>query len=169
MAVTDLTGMSDLPWWARPGPGPTGGPAATPGGAAPAGADQAQWLQYLQQMYGGGGAGAPIALPGAMPATPAGASQPNAGSWNWPLGIGSAQAGELPNPNDALRAAIANRQPQTNVPNIPVGPNAIPPIQPAGGLRPPNTANLPPGSPHPRPRGLSSDTASNPNSMNFSM
>jgi len=48
MAVTDLT--DSLPWWARGGAGPTGGPGAAPMGAG--GPDGQAWLQYLSQMYG---------------------------------------------------------------------------------------------------------------------
>ena len=64
MPVTDLT--DSLPWWTRggapapQGPGPTGGPAATPQGADPSqpppGVDPAQWLQYLTQIFGVGSA-----------------------------------------------------------------------------------------------------------------
>ena len=49
MAVTDMT--QQLPWWARQGAGPTGGPAA-----APQGASSQDWLNYLMSMAGVGSA-----------------------------------------------------------------------------------------------------------------
>jgi hypothetical protein len=54
MAVTDLT--DSLPWWARQGQGPSGGPGAAPqgggvGGQPPPGVDQQSWLNYLMQMF----------------------------------------------------------------------------------------------------------------------
>jgi len=66
MAVTDLT--DSLPWWARGGAGPTGGPGAAPqgsgvGGQPPQGVNQQAWLQYLMQMFSPGSANAAEAPP----------------------------------------------------------------------------------------------------------
>jgi hypothetical protein len=135
MAVTDLTGMSDLPWWARQGPGPAGGPAATPSGAAPAGVDPTQWLQYLQQMYSGGGpANANMAAALTSP-NPHGDAPPNFSAVN-----------QQPGPPMQLPGAVP---PTPGPPGYLNSTSAIVPPAPAGGLRPPNTANLPPGSLNP--------------------
>ena len=98
MAVTDLTDA--LPWWARQGAGPTGGPAAAPsGGAGPPGAQGMGWLQYLQQMFGQGGNPADVPSPDAKPMAMMKASQ-NGSSWDDALSLGgSAPTGPTPPPD----------------------------------------------------------------------
>jgi len=98
MAVTDLT--DSLPWWARQGAGPTGGPGAAPqgagvGGQPPPGMNQQAWLAYLMSMFGPGAAqaaendpmgtlrsgGTPVAAAltsGGPPVPPSVASDPSA-------------------------------------------------------------------------------------------
>jgi hypothetical protein len=67
-------------------------------------------------------------MPGGAPGGPSGAS------WLQYLqqmfGISPAQAGELQDPTAALRSALASRQTQSGPPDIPVGPNTVPQIQP---------------------------------------
>ena len=119
MAVTDLTGMSDLPWWARQG-GPMGTPSAAPQGAGggggpqpPAGVDPQAWLQYLQNMF---------VSPSASQANPHGDGPPDQ-----PLQLASAVQNQ---PRPPMRAP-----PQ-------------PPYNPlAGGSA--NTGQAPPGPPGP--------------------
>jgi hypothetical protein len=133
MPVTDLT--DSLPWWAQQGGGPPGGGQQPPGGGNSAG-----WLQYLAQMFGispaeaaegpqprpaVGAAAPPVQLPGATPALPPGTTMPPT------------------QPPAPLQ--------QQGPPGYLNSTSAVPPIQPptAGGFRPPNTANLPPGALNP--------------------
>ena len=124
MAVTDLTDA--LPWWARQGGGPTGGPAATPGGAGvgaapqggpPAGVSSDQWLQYLQQMFGqsGGQVGPPLPLGGATPMSP------------------GANPADMPSPDASNMAAMFNVSNPAPNPNPP-GPGNVNVVPPAAAL-----------------------------------
>ena len=102
MAVTDLT--DSLPWWARQGPGPTGGLAAAPsGGGGPPGAQGMSWLQYLQQMFGRA-AIRPTAVANASNMAMMKASS-NGSSWDDARSMG----GNAPTTHAARRAD--NRQP----------------------------------------------------------
>jgi hypothetical protein len=59
MPVNDLSGASDLPWWATQGT-----PVGATGGQQPPGGNGAGWLQYLTQMFGIGPAEAATMIQG---------------------------------------------------------------------------------------------------------
>jgi hypothetical protein len=125
MAVTDLT--DSLPYWARQGPGPTGGPGAAPqgggvGGQPPPGMNMQAWLQYLSQMAGV-------------------APQPNPAN--------------MPSP-DAQNVDMVDLSGHGDGNNPPVTPFAVPPAPPVASNGPPVAQNGPaPGSILPQARGVS--------------
>ena len=145
MAVTDLT--YSLPWWARGGAGPTGGPAATPMGGSdptpPAGVSMQDWLNWLQQWTGHGDGDNPPATPQPVPPAPpiaASVQQPPAASPGPPVGAGMLdQSGvaRMGGPNGVL-----NTQPPTGA-SAPVGASLL---DQSGVTRNP-TGVLTPGAP----------------------
>jgi hypothetical protein len=129
MAVTDLS--QEMPWWARQGAGPTGGPSAAPQGG---GASSQDWLQYMMQMAGVGSAQAAdnpqIAALKAAAAAQAGGAPPQAGPANIPVGPSTIPPQQPPGPPPGQGASPA---PWFNSGNTPMpwnGPTAQPPPRP---------------------------------------
>jgi hypothetical protein len=160
--MTYVDPSADLPPWARQGgAGPTGGPSGAPQGGG------ANWLQYLQQMFGGQGW-----QPGMIPSLMSGGGaqggpgqqpyQTASLGWAGPPGYDQAAAlrshlrpastvnlggddGSSP-PAPPAAPAAPMRPPITPTPSTAYPPAPAPPAGAAAPMRPPNTMGLPPGA-----------------------
>jgi len=134
MAVTDLT--DSLPWWARQGAGPTGGPGAAPqgsgvGGQPPPGVNQQAWLQYLMQMFSPNSASAAEA-----PTTNGGPSPDDLDALKHPSPVSAALGGGGPPVPPDVTGSSVTMAPPANPPARPAGVSASGlPLQP-GSLSP---------------------------------